>query len=98
MFDKDRFKADDKMGRAELSLQPLISAARLKQILRVATDGTTLRKVIPESDNCLAAESSIVWANGEVMQDVWLRLCEVESGEIELKIKLVNLPPVSPAR
>ena len=98
MFDKDRFKSDDKMGHAELSLQPLVAAARLKQILSVATDGMTLRKVIPESDNCLATESSIVWANGEVRQDVWLRLCDVESGEVELKIKLVNLPAVSPAR
>ncbi|CDP04538.1 unnamed protein product [Coffea canephora] len=98
VFDKDRFKSDDKMGHAELSLQPLVAAARLKQILSVATDGMTLRKVIPESDNCLATESSIVWANGEVRQDVWLRLCDVESGEVELKIKLVNLPAVSPAR
>lgn len=98
VFDKDRFKSDDKMGHAELSLQPLVAAARLKHILRVATDGMTLRKVIPESDNCLATESSIVWANGEVRQDVWLRLCDVESGEVELKIKLVNLPAVSPPR
>ncbi|KAL3519259.1 hypothetical protein ACH5RR_017408 [Cinchona calisaya] len=98
VFDKDRFKADDKMGHAQISLQPLVAAARLKQILRVGNDGMTLRKVIPESDNCLAAESSIVWANGEVMQDVWLRLCEVESGEIELKIKLCNLPLVSSAK
>lgn len=93
VFDKDRFKADDKMGHAELSLQPLVAAARLKQVLGVATEGMTLRKAIPEDDNCLAAESSIIWANGEVMQDVWLRLCDVESGEIELKVKLVKLPP-----
>lgn len=75
VFDKDRFSADDKMGHAQLSLQPLVAAARLKQILKVATDWMTLRKVIPENDNCLAAESSIFWKNGEVMQDVWLRLC-----------------------
>ncbi|KAL3521807.1 hypothetical protein ACH5RR_014641 [Cinchona calisaya] len=92
VFDKDRFKADDKMGHAQVSLQPLVAAARLKQVLRVAEDGMTLRKVIPESDNCLAAESSIIWANGAVIQDVWLRLCEVESGEIHLKIELAKLP------
>ncbi|KAJ8437632.1 hypothetical protein Cgig2_005383 [Carnegiea gigantea] len=63
VFDKDRFKADDKMGHAHLNIQPLVSAARLKQALK----------------------------------DVWLRLCGVESGEIELKLKLVNpdLVPVS---
>lgn len=97
VFDKDRFKADDKMGHAHLSLQPLLSAARLKQILGVATEGETLRKVIPESDNCLAADSSIKLNNGEVVQDVWLRLRDVESGEIELKIKFTNLH-VSPTQ
>jgi len=98
VFDKDRFKADDEMGHAEVSLQPLLSAARLRQILGVATEGTTLRKVIPDSDNCLAMDSSIKWVSGEVVQDVWLRLCEVESGEIELKLKLTtDPPPVSPS-
>ncbi|KAL2495502.1 Calcium-dependent lipid-binding (CaLB domain) family protein [Forsythia ovata] len=98
VFDKDRFKADDKMGHAQINLQPLAAAARLRQILGVATNGTTLRKVIPDSDNCLAADSSINWENNEVVQNVWLRLCDVESGEIELKIKLIKLPPVSPPK
>ncbi|XP_059309341.1 protein C2-DOMAIN ABA-RELATED 11-like [Lycium ferocissimum] len=98
VFDKDRFKADDKMGNAHLSLQPLVAAARLRKILGVAPEGTTLRKVIPETDNCLAVDSSISWVNGEVVQDVWLRLCEVESGDIELKIKLTNLSCASPSK
>ncbi|CAK9156796.1 unnamed protein product [Ilex paraguariensis] len=97
VFDKDRFKADDKMGHAHLSLQPLVTATRLRQILGVATEGTTLRKVIPESDNCLAMDSSITWVNGEVVQDVWLRLNGVESGEIQLMIKLTN-PPVASSK
>ncbi|XP_041027273.1 protein C2-DOMAIN ABA-RELATED 11 [Juglans microcarpa x Juglans regia] len=97
VFDKDRFKADDKMGHAHLSLQPIVSAARLRQILGVSSGETTLRKVAPDSDNCLAGESSISCINGEVVQSVWLRLCGVESGEIELKIKLIN-PPVTPPR
>ncbi|XAR65766.1 hypothetical protein NMG60_11010004 [Bertholletia excelsa] len=98
VFDKDRFKPDDKMGHAHLSLQPLFSAARLTQILGVSSGETTLRKVVPSNENCLAVESTISCIDGEVMQDVWLRLCGVESGEIELKIKLINLPPVAPAR
>ncbi|KAK9267522.1 hypothetical protein L1049_009950 [Liquidambar formosana] len=97
VFDKDRFKADDKMGHAYLSLQPLVSTARLRQILQVSSGETTLRKVLPDSDNCLMRDSSINCVNGEVVQQVWLRLCEVESGEIELKIKLIN-PPVAPKR
>ncbi|GAB4826455.1 Protein C2-DOMAIN ABA-RELATED 11 [Ancistrocladus abbreviatus] len=94
MFDKDRFKADDKMGHAFLNLQPIVSTARLRQILQVSSGETTLRKVIPESDNCLVRESSINCVNDGVVQDVWLRLCGVESGEIELKVKLKNHPPV----
>ncbi|KAH0747234.1 hypothetical protein KY285_008891 [Solanum tuberosum] len=97
VFDKDHFKADDKMGNAHLSLQPLVASARLRKILGVTAEGTTLRKVIPESDNCLAADSSINWVNGEVVQDVWLRLCDVDSGDIELKIKLINLPSAAPS-
>ncbi|EEF28983.1 protein C2-DOMAIN ABA-RELATED 11 [Ricinus communis] len=97
VFDKDRFKADDKMGHAHISLQPIASAARLKQILQVSSGETILRKVVPDTDNCLARESSISCIDGEVVQSVWLRLCAVESGEIELKIKLVN-PPVASSR
>ncbi|CAH8388727.1 unnamed protein product [Eruca vesicaria subsp. sativa] len=93
VFDKDRFKADDKMGHATLSLQPLISVARLRHIVRVSSGQTTLRKVLPDSDNCLSRESTISCIDGEVVQSVWLKLCAVESGEIELKIKLIDPPP-----
>lgn len=86
------------MGHAHLSLQPLISAARLRQVLGISSGETTLRKVIPDTDNCLAWESTISCINGEVVQDVWLRLSDVESGEIELKIKLTNPSPVAPSK
>ena len=95
VFDKDRFKADDKMGHAHVSLQPIVSAARLRQILGVSSGETTLRKVIPDPDNCLVRESCVSCINGEVVQDVWLRLCGVESGEIQLQIKLMD-PPAAP--
>nr|DAD20210.1 TPA_asm: hypothetical protein HUJ06_021673 [Nelumbo nucifera] len=87
VFDKDRFKADDKMGRAYLSIQPIASIARLRPILQVSAGTTTLRKMVPDSDNCLVRESCVNCVDGEIVQDVWLRLCDVESGEIELKIK-----------
>lgn len=95
VYDKDRFKADDKMGHAHLSLQPIVSAARLRQILGFSSGETTLRKIVPGSDNCLAGESSISCVNGEVVQSVWLRLCGVESGEIELSIKLIDTTPAA---
>lgn len=90
VFDKDRFKADDKMGHAHVNLQPIVSASRLRQILRLSSGETPLRKVAPDSDNCLVRESSISFVNGEVVQDVWLRLCDVESGEVELKLKFID--------
>lgn len=96
VFDKDLLKADDKMGNAFVNLQPLVSAARLRDILRVSSGETTLRKVVPDSENCLVRESSINCVNGEVVQNVWLRLRDVESGEVELTIKLIT--PVAPSK
>ncbi|XP_062114222.1 acetyl-CoA acetyltransferase 1-like [Humulus lupulus] len=54
------------MGHAQLSLQPLVSAARLRQILQNFNGETVLRKVVPDSDNCLVRESSITCVNGNV--------------------------------
>ncbi|KAM7265121.1 hypothetical protein ACFE04_002804 [Oxalis oulophora] len=94
VFDKDTFKSDDKMGHANLNLQPIVSAARLRHILKVSDGETTLRKVVADGDNCLAKDSSICSINGEVVQSVWLRLLEVESGEIELKLKIIMDSPI----
>ncbi|RDX89519.1 Protein C2-DOMAIN ABA-RELATED 11, partial [Mucuna pruriens] len=90
VFDKDLLKADDKMGNTYLNLQPLLSAGRLKDILKVSSGETTLRKVKPDSENCLVRESSINCVNGEVVQNVWLRLRGVDSGELQLTIKLIT--------
>ena len=52
-----------------------------------------LRKVTPDIDNCLARDSSIsCMEGGGVTQSVWLKLRDVESGEIELKIKFLDQP------
>ncbi|XP_062109657.1 protein C2-DOMAIN ABA-RELATED 11-like [Humulus lupulus] len=63
VFDKDLLKTDEKMGHAQLSLQPLVSAARLRQILQNFNGETVLRMVVPDSDNCLVRESSITCVN-----------------------------------
>ncbi|XP_044495769.1 protein C2-DOMAIN ABA-RELATED 11-like [Mangifera indica] len=100
VFDKDRFKADDKMGHATLNLQPILSAARLRHVVHLSSGSgeTPLRKIVADSENCLARESSISCINGEVVQNAWLRLCDVESGEIELTLKLIDCPPVVHSR
>ncbi|MQM08929.1 hypothetical protein Taro_041788 [Colocasia esculenta] len=87
VFDRDRFKADDKMGHAHVNLQPIASASRLGRALRLSAGETKLRKVAPDSDNCLLSESFITHVDGEIVQDVRLRLCDVESGEVELKLR-----------
>ncbi|XP_077237602.1 calcium-dependent lipid-binding (CaLB domain) family protein [Tasmannia lanceolata] len=95
VFDKDRFKADDKMGHAYINLQPLALAARLRRVLQGSAGETKIRNVVPDSDNCLLRDSFVKCVNGEIVQDVWLRLCDVESGELELKLKWVDLPPTT---
>ncbi|KAI3905348.1 hypothetical protein MKX01_040039 [Papaver californicum] len=91
VFDKDRFKSDDKMGRAHLNLQQIASAARLKQVIKARPgESTRIRTILPDSDNCLVRESYVSCVDGEIMQDVWLRLCGAESGELELKLKWVE--------
>ncbi|XP_071722550.1 protein C2-DOMAIN ABA-RELATED 11 [Rutidosis leptorrhynchoides] len=98
VFDRDRFKSDDKMGHAQVNLQPIISASRLRHILKVSDGETTLRKVVADGENCLARDSTIKCINGEVVQSVWLRLCEIESGEIELKLQCLMDSPVTPRK
>ncbi|KAF3783538.1 C2-DOMAIN ABA-RELATED 11 protein [Nymphaea thermarum] len=100
VMDKDRFKADDKMGHAHLELRPIISASRLCRILHSsAGDGETrMRKVVPGKDNCLVRDSFVCCVDGEIVQDVWLRLCDVESGELELKLKWIDVSsPADPS-
>ncbi|CAA6670697.1 unnamed protein product [Spirodela intermedia] len=86
VFDRDRFKSDDKMGRAQVSLQDLVSGARLSRALRLSTGETKLRKVAPDGENRLMAESFVTFVAGEIVQEVRLKLSDVESGELELKL------------
>ncbi|WOK92967.1 hypothetical protein Cni_G01659 [Canna indica] len=92
VFDRDRFKSDDKMGHAFIDLQPLVSASKLKKALQLTAGETKLRKVAPDSDNCLLASSCITYVDGEVVQDVCLRLCDVESGELYMTVKWIDHP------
>ncbi|XP_039794515.1 protein C2-DOMAIN ABA-RELATED 11-like isoform X3 [Panicum virgatum] len=80
VFDWDRFKYDDKMGHAFLDLQPVAAATKLRRALRLTAGETKLRKVALDVDNCLLSDSFVMYANGEVAVDAWLRLRDVESG------------------
>ncbi|KAL5708457.1 Protein C2-DOMAIN ABA-RELATED 5 [Ranunculus cassubicifolius] len=90
VYDKDTFSADDKMGEAEFEIKSFMEA--LKMHLTDLPSGTVITKVVPSRQNCLSEESNVVWENGQVIQDICLRLKNVECGEVELQLYWVNIP------
>ncbi|KQJ86950.1 protein C2-DOMAIN ABA-RELATED 11 [Brachypodium distachyon] len=90
VFDRDRFKQDDKMGHAFLDLQPVAAATKLRRALQLTTGETKLRKVAPGADNCLISDTFVTYSGGEVVLDCRLRLRDVESGELFVTIKWIE--------
>lgn len=89
VFDKDTFSKDDPMGNAEIEVLPLTEVLDLDtQSIR---NGAVVRSVAPSSRNCLAEESHVCWKQGKFVQDMILRLRNVESGEIMLQLQWVNI-------
>nr|CAB3456655.1 unnamed protein product [Digitaria exilis] len=91
VFDWDRFKYDDKMGHAYLDLQPVAAATKLRRALQLTEGETKLRKVAPDVENCLFSDSFVTYANGEIALDAWLRLRNVESGELFITVKWIEI-------
>ncbi|XP_024444665.2 protein C2-DOMAIN ABA-RELATED 4 isoform X2 [Populus trichocarpa] len=90
VYDKDTFSLDDKMGDAEFDIRQFIEVVKM-QLDNLPT-GTIISKIQPSRENCLAEESCIVWANGKVIQNMFLRLRHVESGEVELQLEWIDIP------
>ncbi|XP_020599929.1 GTPase activating protein 1-like [Phalaenopsis equestris] len=90
VYDKDLFSFDDPMGNAEFEIRTIFEVA--KKNLEGFVDGTVITKVVPNRQNCLAEESVIRVENGKVYQDMFLRLKNVESGEIELQLQWIYIP------
>ncbi|URE32612.1 ADP-ribosylation factor GTPase-activating protein [Musa troglodytarum] len=90
VYDKDTFSRDDKMGDAEIDIVPFIEAVKMN--LSDIPNGTIIRTTNPNRHNCLAEESAIVWKDGKVVQDIIVRLRNVESGELELQLLWVDIP------
>ncbi|KAE8813216.1 protein C2-DOMAIN ABA-RELATED 11 [Hordeum vulgare] len=90
VFDRDRFKYDDKMGHAFLDLQPMAAATKLQRALKLTKGETRLRKVPPTADNCLLSDSFVTYADGEIVLDSRLRLRDVESGELFITVKWIE--------
>lgn len=90
VYDHDTFSKDDKMGDAEFTINPYLEALRMH--LEGLPSGTIISRVQPSRQNCLAEESCIVWTDGRVVQDICLRLRNVECGEVELQLQWIDLP------
>ncbi|KAL2934230.1 Protein C2-DOMAIN ABA-RELATED 4 [Bienertia sinuspersici] len=84
------FSKDDKMGEAEFDIKPFIDA--LKMSLDSLPSGTLISKVQPCRQNCLAEESKIIWSDSRVIQNLCLRLKNVECGEVEVQLQWIDLP------
>lgn len=90
VYDHDTFSMDDKMGDAEFDIEAYIEA--LKMNLEGLPSGTIITRVQPSRQNCLVEESSIMWNEGRVVQDLCLRLRNVECGEVEVQLQWIDLP------
>lgn len=90
VFDKDTFSRDDPMGDAEIEVKPLMEVLNMDP--ENIRNGTIIRSVRPSSQNCLADESHVCWRNGKFVQDMILRLRNVESGEVQLQLQWMKIP------
>lgn len=80
------------MGDAEFDVEAMMQILRMD--LEDIRSGTVVRTVRPGGGDrcCLADESHIVWRDGQVVQDVLLRLRNVETGVVHLQLKWVRIP------
>ncbi|GAV61704.1 C2 domain-containing protein, partial [Cephalotus follicularis] len=89
VYDKDTFSVDDKMGDAVIDIKPYIKS--LQMGLENLPNGCVVARVQPDRKNCLADESSIVWNNGKIIQDMQLRLRNVECGEVVVQLEWIEV-------
>ncbi|KAE9586090.1 hypothetical protein Lal_00010293 [Lupinus albus] len=90
VYDHDTFSKDDKMGDAEIEMLPFIEALRMN--ISGLPSGTVISRIQPSKQNCMANESCITYTSGKVIQDIILRLRNVECGEVEIQLHWIDLP------
>ena len=96
VYDRD-MSFDDKLGEAELDINPFVEAVMRQRSGVPVHGGAILERIKPNRENCLSEESQIVWKNGQIVQDMVLRLKNVESGELELQLHWIHIPPSNTA-
>ncbi|KAK4386444.1 UNVERIFIED_CONTAM: ADP-ribosylation factor GTPase-activating protein AGD12 [Sesamum calycinum] len=90
VYDHDMFSADDIMGEAEIDIQPMITSALAFGDAAMFGD-MQIGKWLKSYDNALIEDSTVNIVDGKVKQDLWLRLQNVESGEVELELEWTPL-------
>ncbi|KAL5211310.1 hypothetical protein ABZP36_022157 [Zizania latifolia] len=90
VYDHDMFSADDIMGEAEIDLQPMITAAMAFGDPSRLGD-MQIGRWFMTKDNALLKDSTVNVVGGKVKQEVYLKLQNVESGEMELEVEWVPL-------
>jgi stromal membrane-associated protein len=90
VFDHDFLSRDDKMGEAEIDLQPMISSATAFGDPDLLSD-MQIGKWLKSPDNALARDSAVNVIDGKVKQEVSLKLQNVESGDVDLELEWIPL-------
>ncbi|KAI0497505.1 hypothetical protein KFK09_020734 [Dendrobium nobile] len=90
VYDKDTFSTDDKMGEAEVDIQPLVAAAKAYENSSIMK-ATQLGKWLATEDNTLVKDSIISLVDGTVKQEIILKLQNVERGQIEMELECIPL-------
>lgn len=96
VYDRDWFSRDDKMGDAVFHIDPFLEAIEIQNQLGGLPDGTVIMKIQANRQNCLSEESKIVCHKGKIVQNMFLRLQNVECGEVELQLEWIDVSGHSP--
>ncbi|KAG8079086.1 hypothetical protein GUJ93_ZPchr0007g6305 [Zizania palustris] len=90
VYDKDTFTTDDRMGEAEINIQPLVSAAKAYES-SVISDTAQLNRWLAKDGIWIPRDSAISIIDGKVKQEVTVRLQNVERGHLEMELECVPL-------
>ncbi|CAM0885105.1 unnamed protein product [Alopecurus aequalis] len=90
VYDKDTFTTDDRMGEAEINIQPLVAAAKAYETKSI-TDTTELNKWLAKDGILIPRDSAISVIDNKVKQEVTVRLQNVERGTLEIELECVPL-------
>jgi len=90
VFDKDLFSADDHMGDVEVDIHPLLTVAKAYESSSFS-ESTQLGKCLASEDNTLVRDSLISLVDGRILQEISLKLKNVECGELDIELECVPL-------